>query len=57
MTNRFNAENIDAAAMLAELRHWVELETPTLDAAGVNRLVDRTISSTSPDRSMAGSKI
>ncbi|WP_158818067.1 M20 family metallopeptidase [Methylocapsa sp. S129] len=40
MKNRFDAEDVDAAAMLAELRHWVELETPTLDAARVNRLVD-----------------
>jgi glutamate carboxypeptidase len=41
MKNRFNEDNIDVAAMLAELRHWVELETPTSDAPRVNRLVDR----------------
>jgi hypothetical protein len=27
--------------LLAELRDWVEMETPTTDAAAVNRLLDR----------------
>lgn len=27
--------------LLEELRLWVEMETPTTDAAAVNRLVDR----------------
>jgi glutamate carboxypeptidase len=30
-----------AEAMLAELQDWVRIETPTTDAAAVNRLVDR----------------
>lgn len=33
--------DIDEAALLAELRHWVELETHTPDAAAVNALADR----------------
>ncbi len=34
-------DDIDQAALLAELRHWVELETHTPDADAVNRLADR----------------
>ena len=30
----------DTAAMLAEIRGWVEIESPTTDAAAVNRMVD-----------------
>ena len=31
----------DTPAMLAEIREWVEIESPTTDAAAVNRMVDR----------------
>ncbi len=30
----------DTAAMLAEIRGWVEIESPTLDSIAVNRMVD-----------------
>jgi len=30
----------DTAAMLAEIRGWVEIESPTTDATAVNRMVD-----------------
>ena len=30
----------DSETLLAELRHWVEMETPTTDPAAVNRLLD-----------------
>ncbi len=33
-------DNIDLGAFLSELRLWVEMETPSHDAAAVNRLVD-----------------
>ncbi|KAA0697141.1 M20 family peptidase [Neorhizobium sp. P12A] len=36
-----SAADIDEAALLSELKTWVELETPTRDAAAVNRLADR----------------
>ncbi|RYE83691.1 MAG: M20/M25/M40 family metallo-hydrolase, partial [Hyphomicrobiales bacterium] len=35
------AADIDVAALLSELRAWVEIETPSRDAARVNALVDR----------------
>ncbi len=41
MPLRISPSDIDEIALLAELRHWVELETPTPDAAAVNRLADR----------------
>lgn len=34
-------EDVDVAALLDELRLWVELETPSHDAAAVNLLADR----------------
>lgn len=36
-----SADDIDEAALLAELQRWVGIETHTPDAAAVNRLVDR----------------
>ena len=30
----------DTAAMLAEIRSWAEIESPTTEAAAVNRMVD-----------------
>ena len=36
----FNALPFDAEAMLAGLRPWVECESPTWDAAAVNRMMD-----------------
>ena len=30
----------DTASMLAELRGWVEIESPTIDREAVNRMVD-----------------
>lgn len=36
-----SADDIDEAALLAELQRWVEIETHTPDAEAVNRLVDR----------------
>lgn len=41
MPRTISAADIDEAALLAELQRWVELETPTRDAAAVNRLADR----------------
>lgn len=41
MTLDLCASDIDEAAFLAELRLWVEMETPSDDAVSVNRLVDR----------------
>ncbi|MBB3456032.1 glutamate carboxypeptidase [Rhizobium sp. BK313] len=41
MTLDISPDDIDQAALLAELRHWVELETHTPDADAVNRLADR----------------
>lgn len=35
------AADVDLAALLDELRLWVEMETPSGDAAAVNRLADR----------------
>ena len=35
-----NALPFDADAMLAGLRDWVECESPTFDAAAVNRMMD-----------------
>lgn len=37
----FRPEDVDVAALLDELGAWVELETPSHDAAAVNRLADR----------------
>jgi len=41
MTLAISANDVDDEALIAELKRWVEIETPTLDAAAVNRLVDR----------------
>ena len=41
MTLAVCAADIDHAAMLEELRQWVEIETPSRDAKAVNLLVDR----------------
>jgi glutamate carboxypeptidase len=41
MNAEFSAGDIDDARLLAELRHWVEIETHTPDADAVNRLADR----------------
>jgi glutamate carboxypeptidase len=38
-----NAPAFDTAELLAGIRAWVEIETPTTDAAAVNRLVDHVI--------------
>ena len=35
-----NAPRLDAEEILAGIRRWVEIETPSHDAAAVNRLVD-----------------
>jgi glutamate carboxypeptidase len=35
-----NALPFDPEAMLAGLREWVECESPTFDAAAVNRMMD-----------------
>ncbi|MGE6742888.1 M20 family metallopeptidase [Allorhizobium pseudoryzae] len=35
------SQDIDVSTLLDELRLWVEMETPSSDAAAVNRLVDR----------------
>ncbi len=40
MTLPITPDHIDLHAMLAELRLWVEMETPSQDAAAVTRLVD-----------------
>jgi glutamate carboxypeptidase len=41
MTDRPNIPPFDADALLAEIRAWVEIESPTTDAAAVNRMTDR----------------
>jgi Acetylornithine deacetylase/Succinyl-diaminopimelate desuccinylase and related deacylases len=41
MTLAVSAEDIHAEALIEELKAWVEIETPTRDAAAVNRLADR----------------
>jgi glutamate carboxypeptidase len=41
MTLAVSADDIDDTALLAELRQWVEIETPSRDVAAVNRLADR----------------
>lgn len=41
MTLPITCPDIDVATLLDELRLWVEMETPSSDAAAVNRLVDR----------------
>jgi len=41
MTLPIRTEDIDIGAFLAELRAWVEIETPSHDSAAVNRLADR----------------
>jgi glutamate carboxypeptidase len=41
MTLDLCASDVDEVALLAELRLWVEMETPSADATSVNRLVDR----------------
>jgi len=40
-TNRPNEPEIDAEAIARGIREWVEIESPSHDAAAVNRLVDR----------------
>src|SRR4051812_17447382 len=41
MTDRSNTPPFDAEALLAEIKAWVEIESPTTDAAAVNRMADR----------------
>jgi glutamate carboxypeptidase len=41
MTLPIVTADVDLAALLDELRLWVEMETPSSDAAAVNRLADR----------------
>ncbi len=41
MTLAISAKDIDDKALIEELKQWVEVETPTLNAAAVNNLVDR----------------
>lgn len=41
MPRTISAADIDDAALLSELKRWIEIETPTRDAAAVNRLADR----------------
>jgi glutamate carboxypeptidase len=41
MTLPITTGDVDLAAFLEELRLWVEMETPSGDAAAVNRLADR----------------
>ena len=41
MTLAVSAQNIDDKALIEELKRWVEVETPTLNATAVNNLVDR----------------
>ena len=41
MTLSITTNDIDLPALLEELRLWVEMETPSSDAAAVNRLADR----------------
>jgi len=35
-----NGPIVDAEEILAGIRRWVEIETPTMDSAAVNRLAD-----------------
>lgn len=37
---RVSAADVDVEALLRELRRWVDIESPTADAAAVNRMVD-----------------
>lgn len=41
MTFAISAKDIDDKALIEELKRWVEIETPTSNAAAVNRLADR----------------
>ncbi|MCQ1853982.1 M20 family metallopeptidase [Neorhizobium galegae] len=41
MTLAISAKDIDDKALIDELKQWVEIETPTLDAVAVNVLADR----------------
>lgn len=41
MTLSITTNDIDLPALIEELRLWVEMETPSSDAAAVNRLADR----------------
>ena len=43
----------DTAAMLAEIRGWVEIESPTTVPAAVNRMVDHVAQSYGGDRRAA----
>ena len=36
-----NQPMLDADEILAGIREWVEIESPTTDAAAVNRMVDK----------------
>lgn len=36
-----NRPVLDADELLAGIREWVEIESPTTDAASVNRMVDK----------------
>ena len=45
-----NALPFDADAMLAGLREWVECESPTFDAAAVNRMMDIASRASDPGR-------
>ena len=36
-----NAPPLDQDELLAGIREWVEIESPTTDAAAVNRMVDK----------------
>ncbi|RWB39732.1 MAG: M20 family peptidase [Mesorhizobium sp.] len=41
MNLTISAKDVDDKTLIEELKRWVEVETPTSDAAAVNRLVDR----------------
>ncbi len=40
LEDRLAALPFDAESMVARLRHWIECESPTYDAASVNRMMD-----------------
>ena len=42
MSQGRNAPRIDAAEILEGIRRWIEIESPSNDAAAVNRMVDQT---------------
>ena len=41
MTQVISAGDVDAEALIEELKEWVRIETPSGNPAAVNRLVDR----------------